>query len=155
MLDKEVIEFLRRREFVSVATCNLENQPNAAPKFFLKAEKGYVYLVDYTIGKTWHNIKINPRVSLSLMDTEKLLGYQINGSVEIIDKGAELDKILKELEEKEIIFSAKRISEGVVSGRKHADFEVGIGEKFDILKIKVEEISRIGLRGKIEKEKVC
>jgi cysteine-rich repeat protein len=39
----------------------------------------------------WENIKMNPRVSLSFMDNDALLGYQLNGSVEIIDSGEECD----------------------------------------------------------------
>lgn len=155
MLDKEINQLLKSREFISIATCDLADQPNAAPKFFLKLEDGHIYLVDYSIGRTWRNLQVNPRASLSLMDTEKLVGYQVNGTVEIIDKGGEFEKIMHELVEREVTLSAKRIIEGVTSGKKHTNFELDISKKFAILKIKVEEVAQIGARGEIKREKLC
>ncbi len=87
MFKAKAIEFLKTREFVSVATADFEGNPNAAPKFLLKVEGDFIYLIDYIIGRTWENISINPKVSLSFMDPETLFGYQINGTVDIINKG--------------------------------------------------------------------
>ena len=70
MLPKKIKELLENREFISVATCDFKGRPNAAPKFFLKFEHNFIYLVDYTIGMTWENLKVNPKASLSLMDPD-------------------------------------------------------------------------------------
>lgn len=149
---KEVHELLKNREFISVATADAHCHPNAAPKFLLKTEGHFVYLIDYTFGKTWHNLKNNPRVSMSFMNTDTLVGYQINGKGEIIDTGKDYEEILKELVAKEISLSTKRIIEGVTSGKKHASFEVEIREQFVIIKVRIEEISEIGPKGEIKKE---
>jgi len=154
MLDK-IKRILTKREFISVATSDFSGRPNAAPKFFLKLEHGFVYLVDYTIGRTWENLKSNPRVSLSLMDTDSLYGYQINGSVEIIDKGEEYHKIMNELLQKEIDLSVKRITEAVVSGKVHESFEVAIPKRIIVFKVKIEEVAEIGPRGELKREKLC
>lgn len=153
MLLKEIKELLKKREFISVATSDWEGRPNAAPKFFLKIEGGFVYLIDYTIGKTWQNLRINPRISLSFMDTENLLGYQINGDTELIDRGEDYDRILKELEEKEVALSSKRIIEGVATGKKHTSFELTIRAKFAVIKVKICEVTQIGPKGEIKREK--
>ncbi|MFZ2603865.1 MAG: pyridoxamine 5'-phosphate oxidase family protein, partial [Candidatus Omnitrophota bacterium] len=116
---KKIKELLKDREFISVATSDLEAHPNAAPKFILKIEDHFIYLVDYILGKTWQNLKTNPLVSLSLVNTDTLTGYQINGVVEIIDRGKEFESILKELLAKEMQLSTKRIVEGVTSGKSH------------------------------------
>jgi len=154
MLIKQVSEILKNRSFVSVATCDLSGNPNAAPKFFLKIHEHYLYLIDYTFGRTWENLKINPKASLSFVDTETLISYQVNGKVETIDTGKEFGEILKEMVAKEVSLSTKRIIEGVTTGKKHLSFEIGIREKFFILKLKIEEIVEIGSNGEIKREKI-
>lgn len=151
---KKISELIASREFISVATCDHEGRPNAAPKFLLKVEEGYIYLVDYTIGWTFRNLKINPRASLSFMDNNSLTGYQLNGSAAIIDSGSEYERIVEELQRKQIDLSIKRVIEGVERGHVHKAFEVAIPEQFVILKIKMEELVEIGPAGTLRREKV-
>ena len=154
MINKSVKELIESREFISVATCDLEARPNAAPKFLLKVERDYIYLVDYIIGRTFKNLQINPQVSLSFIDSFTLIGYQINGKVEIIDSGTEYKGILKELQNKQIDLSTKRVMDGVVKGKVHKAYEVASPEQFIILKIKVEEVVEMRPSGTLRREKV-
>ncbi len=154
MLKAKAVEFLKTREFVSVATADFAGNPNAAPKFLLKIEGDFIYLIDYIIGRTWENIKINPKASLSFMDPDSLKGYQISGAVEIIDKGKVYDQILKELSKKKLDSSIKRIIEGVYRGKRHESFEISLPERFVVFKIKLEEIVEIGPYGELKREKV-
>jgi len=154
MLKTKALEFLGKKDFVSVATCDLDATPNAAPKFLLKIEDSYIYLVDYVIGKTCQNIKENPKVSLSFLDTETLTGYQVNGSVDILDKGNEYKKILDELLEKKIDLSAKRIIEGISTGKTHQTFELSISERIVVLKVKAQEVVEICPCGELKREKL-
>jgi predicted pyridoxine 5'-phosphate oxidase superfamily flavin-nucleotide-binding protein len=153
MLSKKVAEFLKDREFISVATCDFKGWPNAAPKFLLKVEDKFIYLVDYSLSKTWENLNLNPKVSLSFVDTDTLKGYQINGPVEIIEKGQVFDKMLSELKEKEISLSAERIIKGLHRERSHEVFEVGMSEKLAIFKVAIEEITEISPKGDLKKER--
>jgi predicted pyridoxine 5'-phosphate oxidase superfamily flavin-nucleotide-binding protein len=152
MLLKKITEILKNREFISVATSDLTGSPNAAPKFLLKIDGNIVYLIDYSMGRTWENLKINPKASLSFVDTDALIGYQINGLVEIIDKGPRYDNIFHELEQKEIDLSIKRIIEGVSKEKRHRSFEVAITDKFVVLKVDIKEIVEIGPRGEIKRQ---
>lgn len=149
---KKIIEILNNREFISVATCDLHSRPNAAPKFLLKIEGNFIYLVDYTMGRTWENLKVNPRASLSFMDTDTLMGYQINGKAKIIEEGPVFEKIFHQLKEREIDLSTRRIIEGVIKGKKHSAFELSMIGKFIIIKIEIDEIIEIGHRGDIKRE---
>lgn len=155
MLTKKISELLRLREFVSVATADTSCRPNAAPKFILKVENNFIYLVDYTLGRTWENLKVNPRISISFVDTESLSGFQINGSAQIIDQGSEYEKIAEELRAKEVDLSTRRIIEGVTREKKHQNFELAIRDKFVFLKIRIEETVEIGTTGEIKREKLC
>lgn len=154
MIAAKIRDLLSSREFVSVGTCDLQHQPNVAPKFILKMDGSFLYLVDYVLGATFNNIKANPRVSVSIMDTEALIGYQINGPVEILCGGDEYDKIQKELLQRKIDLSTKRIIEGVVHGKVHDGFEVGMPEKSVVLKIIIEEVVEIGHSGQLKRQKI-
>jgi len=154
MINKSIKALIESREFISAASCDLDGRPNAAPKFLLKIEAGYIYLVDYVLGQTFRNLQVNPRVSLSFLDNNTLMGYQINGKVEIIDSGQEYAEALKDLERKEIDLSATRIIDGVMKGQVHKAYEIAASEQFVILKVKVEETVQIHPTGAVKREKV-
>ena len=100
---EKALTFLKAREFVAVATADKVGKPNSAPKLLLKIDGGIVYFIDYSMGKTAENLRVNPRVSLSLIDFHSLFGYVLNGRVEIIENGKIYDECLKELREKEAV----------------------------------------------------
>ncbi|MBU1726390.1 MAG: pyridoxamine 5'-phosphate oxidase family protein [Candidatus Omnitrophica bacterium] len=154
MITKKILEFLREREFISTGTCDIYGRPNAAPKFILKAENNCIYLVDYIVGRTCDNIRENPRASLSFINTDTLIGYQINGRVEMIENGQEYQSIIDELDAKQIDLSAKRIIEGVTKGKSHAGFEVGLSEKFVVLKVIIEDVVEINPHGVLNRERL-
>ena len=154
-MNKKAVELLKSREFVSVATCDLKGRPNAAPKLLLKVENNFIYLVDYIIGRTFNNLEANPRVSISFMDNDTLTGYQINGAVELIESGPEYDNLVKDIAQKEVDLSTRRIIEGVTKGKSHTGFELGLSESFVIFKVKVEEVVEIGSSGTLKTEKIC
>jgi predicted pyridoxine 5'-phosphate oxidase superfamily flavin-nucleotide-binding protein len=154
MINKDVKALIESLKFISVASCDLEGRPNAAPKFLLKVEASHIYLVDYILGRTFSNLKANPRVSLSFFDNNTLLGYQINGNVQIIDRGPEYQSALDDLQRKEIDLSAARIIEGVIKGQAHKNYELVTSQQFVILKIKAEEIVQIHSTGTLHREKI-
>jgi len=154
MINKNVQALIESREFISVASCDLEGRPNAAPKFLLKVESDCIYLVDYIIGRTFRNLSVNPRVSLSFFDNNTLVGYQINGVVEVIDSGPEYLSALNDLQRKEIDLSATRIIDGVIKGRAHKAYEAAASKQFIVLKVKVQEIVQMQPSGTLRREKV-
>lgn len=152
MITKKIIKLLPRREFVSVATCDLTGRPNAAPKFVVKAADNFIYLADFVIGRTYENLKINPKVSLSFMNIDDLRGYQINGPVEIMDSGKEYGEIMEEMEKRAISFTARRIVEEVRGERKHENFETSFPDRVVVYKIRIAEVIEIGPGGKLTSE---
>jgi len=154
ILSDNIKEFLKKQEFINIATCDFENIPNVAPKFLLKIDNDYIFLADYVIGRTYRNLKINPRVSLSTVNTDTLTGYQINGKVEIIEKGSEYKSLIEEFRNKQIQFSVTRIIEGVQKESKHGSFEASLPERIAIFKIKVEEIVEIVSTGELKRKRI-
>ena len=153
MLPKELMELLEKREFISIATCDFKGRPNAAPKFVLKVEGNHIYLVDYTIGTSWRNLKINPRISMSLTDTRTLKGYQLNGSVKIITRGRLYDKMRKEMTDKEIRLTTQHIIDEVRGQPTHETFEILISEKFVIFEVSVDEVVEMDIHGELKRNK--
>lgn len=152
ILDK-INALLKRRSFISIATADKNCEPHAVPKFLLKVQDGSVYLIDYAIAKTVDNIRHNPRACLSLMDVDDLEGYRISGSVTLIEEGVEHGKILKEFEKKLIQMSATRLIEGMKSGKPNEHFELEIPTKVIVIKVKIEEIVKVGRHGELFREK--
>ncbi|MFA7677017.1 MAG: pyridoxamine 5'-phosphate oxidase family protein [Candidatus Omnitrophota bacterium] len=153
MLSKKLAILLSGLEFVDIASCDLNGQPNAAPKFLLKFEKNLIYIVDCVMGRTWQNLKINPRVSLPVMDTETLVGYRINGDVEIISSGPGYNLLMDELSHKQVDLSVERVISGIHKEVIHKDFELAFPKEPGIFKIIVKEIVEIGPTGKIKRQK--
>ena len=153
MLPKELMDLLEKREFISVATCDFKGRPNAAPKFVLKVEGNHVYLVDYTIGTSWRNLKINPRISMSLTDTRTLKGYQINGSVKIMTRGKLYDRMRKEMTDKEIRLTTQHIIDEVRGQPTHETFEILISEKFVIFEVTLDEVVEMDIHGEMKRNK--
>jgi nitroimidazol reductase NimA-like FMN-containing flavoprotein (pyridoxamine 5'-phosphate oxidase superfamily) len=148
----KIAEILKNREFIEVATADTANRPNAAPKFFLKLEDKFLYLVDYVRGHTLKNLKVNPRVSLSFMDQDTLTGYQVNGTVEIVNSGKEYSRLMDELSKKLISFSANRLIDGVRRGHKHREFETTFPESVLFFKVFVNGITEITPAGRLLRE---
>jgi len=155
ILIQEASAILKGREFVYIATTGSKGRPNCAPKLYLKIDQdGYIYLADFVLGRVCADIKTDPRVSVSVMDSDSLIGYQINGTGRILKSGREYGRLLSELAVLEISLSSRRIVEGVRRQRKHAYYEVAFPEKVGIIKIKIREVARIGPTGRVKRQAV-
>lgn len=154
MIPKATFDFLKKEKFLSIATCDFQGQPNVAPKFLLKIKDDSIYLVDYVMNTTLKNIKINPKISISAINSDTLKGYQINGMAEVIDKEADHNILASEYIEKQISDSAERLVKSLRSDKKYRNFEAEFPEQVIILKVKIDEIVEIGLSGNIERKKI-
>ena len=147
-----ISQLLTKREFLHVGTADKKGRPNAVPKFVLKHEKPQIYLVDFSDGRTIANLRINPIASLSFMDFENLEGYRIDGTVELLERGAEFKRLAKEMERRVIRLSADRVIEGSRTGKKFGHYELEMPDKFIIIKFKIGKITKIGARGNFYRE---
>jgi len=154
MIIKGISEILGKIEFINVATSDLKGRPNVAPKFVLKYDDKFIYLVDHVIGRIYNDLKINPRVSLAVIDLDSLTGYQLNGTVEIIESGKDYNALLEEFMSRQISLSVERVVEDVSRGRKRKNFEVCLPDKVAVFKVKVEEVAQISCGGQVRREKI-
>lgn len=143
---------LKEKEFVYVATTDANRFPNAIPIFLLKMEGNFLYLIDFIFGKTYENLKQDPKVSVAVMDEYTLHGYKISGSVEMIEEGRIFDQLIEELREREMRFTVDRIVSAVQTGKTHQNFELQFPAHAVILKIKLDSVVEVNLQGKLRKE---
>ncbi len=153
IIPDKIISLLRNRYYLSIATADKKCEPHAAPKILYKIEGEYFYLADHAIARTVDNLRVNPRASMAFMDVENLEGYRMSGSAELIESGAAFDTLLKGFEKKLIQISADRVIEGMKTGKRHKHFELEISNRVIFLKIKIEDIVRIGSQGDLFSEK--
>jgi predicted pyridoxine 5'-phosphate oxidase superfamily flavin-nucleotide-binding protein len=151
---KIVAEIIKARDFINVATCDKKGRPNGVSKLIVKVDGNTLVLVDYAISRTYANLKINPVVSLSFFDLERLKGYQINGRVEIIENGAEYEQMRMELTAKEVSLATERVIRGMERGKSHDEYEMGKTHTFAFFRVTMEEIVEVSYSGEITRDSV-
>ncbi len=150
---EKVSSLLKHRHFLSIATADKNCEPHSVPKILFKIENGVFYLADHAIAKTVENLRVNPRACMSFMDLENLEGYRLSGAAELVESGPAFEKMMKEFDKKLIQISADRVIEGMKTGKRSQHFELEITSKVIFIKIKIEEIVRIGSQGDLFSEK--
>lgn len=152
MLTKEIINFLNESAFINLATCTDDLQPNVSSKFLIKVNRNHLWLGDYCLDRSYANIKANPKASLSAMDLDKLIGYQIAGVASVVENEGEIKILLENFSQKKTYFSIKRVIEGLHKEKPHSDFEVSFPERIIIYKIKANEVVKVKPTGIIDQK---
>lgn len=153
-ISRGLAALLKKSEFISVGTSDASGSPSVASKFLLKVDGNTVYLVDLIKGKTLRNVRYNPIISLSVMDEDNLRGYQINGTVSVIEFGKEFDLLMLEFTEKQVSFATNRIIAGVQQSKPHAGAVFSSNKAEVFYRISVTETLEIGPLVKLKKEEI-
>jgi len=151
LISEAIKEFLLSREFVYIATSTLNGLPNVAPKFVLSIEGETIFLADYVKNITFLNLKSNHQVSLSALDRESLIGYQLNGTGQILARGELFERMKAVFQSRQVELSTQRIIAGVRAEKSHASFEVVFPAEIAIFRIRVREVVYIHPNGTLER----
>lgn len=85
-------EFLNDDNIVYLATADEEGVPHIAAAEGIRVEdEGRVCFSAWFCIKTMENLRVNPRMSVAVMDPVNKLGYQLIGKVEKIDQVEVID----------------------------------------------------------------
>jgi len=152
---EDVFDFLKSQEFIFIGTTDLKNRPHTSAKPLLKLESDSVYLVDYIIGRTSKNLGLNPKASLSFIDMDKIIGYQLYGQAKVLHQGSEYEKLLHEIHEQQVRFVTKRLVSGVRKGKHSKGSELISLKVVNIFKIKIKEVMQLRPNGDIDKVFLC
>ncbi|MBN2482755.1 MAG: pyridoxamine 5'-phosphate oxidase family protein [Candidatus Omnitrophica bacterium] len=152
LFTKEIMDFLRRQVFLFIGTSDKRGRPHTSAKPLLKIEDNYIYLVDFVVGRTYKNIKRNPKISLSAVDMNKVIGYQLYGRAEVIDKGDVFRQLSGEMNSKQVRLATERVIQGVRKSTRSLVDELISLKTVSILKIRIKEVSQIKPSGDITRD---
>ena len=144
MIPERIKNLLENMEFLCVATVSSDSSPCVANKFLIRCEEGSLYFGDFAKGRTWHNLKRNPKISTVVMDERRLVDFQINGTAQLVDSGASMAELLEEFSRKEVRFATKRLIEGLRKERGSITYQLPLLKKVVIWKIEVNEVIALG-----------
>lgn len=84
-----------------VATCGGFGFPNITPKGSLRmVDDETLVFSELAGGKTYHNLKDRPALSVLVVDLENKAGYQIKGSAKLLDHGELFDAAVAQSKER-------------------------------------------------------
>jgi len=122
----EEMEALVASQQAFVATASPDGVPNIGPKRSTRVlDDEHIVFYELTGGRTWENLKKNPRVAIAVVDASKMQGYRFVGKAELITKG-------------ELYDGAKKMAEMIKAPRPPKA----------AVKVKVEEIYNLGAGGR-------
>jgi len=80
----EIKKFIEDQGIFAVGTVDGNNMPNVSPRIFFRVDDEVIYWIDFFKHKSFRNFQINPWVTISVYNKEKLKGYQFRGTVSFI-----------------------------------------------------------------------
>lgn len=87
MISNELKNCIDKSVLCWLATSNRENEPNVSPKeMFALSTESTLLIANIASPETVQNVKLNPKVCVSILDIFVQKGYKIKGIAKIIDK---------------------------------------------------------------------
>ena len=81
-----------------VATAGPDGMPNVTPKGTIQVlDENTLVFADLFSQKTRENLKHNSKVAVTLVDTEKVVGFQFKGRAELIETGPVYEMVKAQL----------------------------------------------------------
>lgn len=95
-MNKNIENFLLSAKSKALATYGLSGI-NVVPVSSIRIENGKIWLINYFMEKTKENVVNNKKVSLTVWTD--MMGYQIKGEVEYLEKGELFDRAVEWVKE--------------------------------------------------------
>jgi uncharacterized pyridoxamine 5'-phosphate oxidase family protein len=100
-LNNEIFQFFQSLGFVIVSTIDSDGFPHNSCKGVVKISKeGRIYLLDLYKARTYENLRLNPKISITAVDEHKFQGYCLKGKAQIVSAGALSSQVITAWEEK-------------------------------------------------------
>ena len=137
-----VSEFLHTQGFAIISSIDKDGFPHSSCKDIVKIDpRGQVYLMDAYYGETGENIKRDPRVSISVVDEHKFIGYCLKGKAKVSSSDQISHEFIKSWEDNITSRLAKRLLHNLAQdkSRQHHP-EASLPHPKQLIIITVEEI---------------
>jgi uncharacterized pyridoxamine 5'-phosphate oxidase family protein len=115
-----IIHFFQEQGFAIVSTIDGNGGPHNSCKGIVKInQNGLIYLFDLYKGKTYKNLKINPRMSISAVDEHKFIGYCLKGRAKIVKTDKLKPHILSAWDKKITSRISRRVIKNIQGEKGH------------------------------------
>ena len=89
------------KQLAVVATASKDGAPNVGPKGSLHVvDDGTLAYAEAMGEKTLRNLQENPKVAVMVVDREKMDGYQVKGTAELLTSGGLFEQVARRQEER-------------------------------------------------------
>ena len=89
------------KQLAVVATASKDGTPNVGPKGSLHVvDDGTLAYAEAMGEKTLRNLQENPKVAVMVVDREKMDGYQVKGTAELLTSGDLFEQVARRQEER-------------------------------------------------------
>lgn len=118
-LPREIIRFFEKQGFVIIATIDRDGGIHAVAKGIVGIEEnGKVFLIDLYEGRTFENLKRNPKVSITAVDEHKFEGYNLKGHAKVVEEEKFEDHIVKAWQDRIVKRITNRILKNIKSEKR-------------------------------------
>lgn len=116
-----IIHFFLNQGFVIVSTVDKKGMPHNACKGIVKIQKnGKVFLLDLYLGKTFTNLKSNPRISITAVDEHSFRGYCLKGRANIVFPDKFTNDLMKVWDERITSRLTQRVIKNIHEDKGHS-----------------------------------
>jgi uncharacterized pyridoxamine 5'-phosphate oxidase family protein len=115
-----ILQFFQNQGFVIVTTIDNDGTPHNSCKGIVRiGPRGSVYLLDLYNGRTYGNLKENPRISIVAVDEHRFTGYCLKGEARIVQKQRLGAGIISDWEKKITSRTTQRIIRNIHEEKGH------------------------------------
>jgi general stress protein 26 len=141
-LTDEIIHFLYRQHYTVISTLDKDGSIHNSCKGIVQIdENGNIYLLDLYKQRTYENLKIDPSISLTVVDEHKFKGYSLKGKAKIISEDKIKPEILQAWDKKISGRISHRILQNISGEKGHKSHpEVLLPKPEYIIEMQVEKI---------------
>ena len=119
-LPNEIVQFFQNQGYVIVSTLDRNGIPHNSCKGIVEIKQnGRIYLLDLYKAATFHNLKRNPRISITVVDEHKFRGYCLKGRAKIIPVEKLRPEILRSWEDKIASRITRRLLKNIREEKGH------------------------------------
>ena len=119
-LSVDIIRFLENQGFVIVSTIDGNGGVHNSCKGIVKInQKGEIYLLDLYRGKTYENLKANPRISITAVDEHKFMGFCLQGKAKEMTEAKLIPQLIKSWDERVASRLTRRLLKNIHEEKGH------------------------------------
>lgn len=141
-ISAEIVNFFQNQGCVIVSTIDKNGFVHNSCKGIIKInQNGEIYLLDLYKGKTYQNLKNNPRLSVTAIDEHKFIGYCLKGKTELMPEGKFPSDLLKAWEDRITSRLTRRLLKNIREEKGHPRHpEILMPKPQYLIAMEVEEI---------------